>query len=562
MIIKLLKGFLDHVCKIVLVPKETKEERTISITQSLLQAKEDLPNELIHLIQSLLPAKDAARTCVLSKSWQHAWSNIPALRFTTCLFDDHATKEDEIRYINSIDHTLLRYFNDNMSIDCFHLHLDIEKLSLPSHVEKWLQALASRICLKELSLTICGKKVRTKTSMLGWLTIPDEIFSCENLDSISLRVENVGLYQVKMNINPVIKCVFLRVLELVYVHISEESLHNIFSSCSLLEKINIKSHQQLKEFRVKNMRCLRELKIAENANEILEIYGVPNLRVLDYHAIMPRDTFKMDPLGSVRELVLFRVLMDNTFSDMVLSKFPFLESLTLKLINCRLETVGITCVSLKRLTLDLFDKRQFDIQVYAPKLLYFCYIGFKMPSLLFPTKTPEHIKLLLKFKKSNPTDRSFFLKMREALNLASNFDIAIKTKGLVPLKIDLEDLIRRAPFPARNVQQLSFKICLNEHLLKLSPLFDLFFSVCYPRHVNAYYKNGNNYLHELMVIGMMETNTPDLKDIEIKNPRNGKWENMTDSWRSFHFHFELPWRSFHDEANAYNSDEFKLNWCS
>nr|GEW03915.1 hypothetical protein [Tanacetum cinerariifolium] len=194
-----------------------------------------------------------------------------------------------------------------------------------------------------------------------------------------------------------------------------------------------------------------QLRIAENSNEILEIYGVPSLCVLDYHD-MSQDTFKMDPLGSVRELVLFRVLIDNTFSDMAISKFPFLESLTLKLINCRLETLDITCVSLKRLTLDLFDKRQFNIQVYAPKLLYFCYKGFKMTSLLFPSKTPEHIKLLLKFKKSNPIDRSFFLKMREALYLASNFDIARKTKGLVPLKIDLEDLRRRVPFPARNVQ--------------------------------------------------------------------------------------------------------------
>ena len=147
MIIKFLKGFLDQVCKIQLehvpnenegitpqlehVPNENEGitpqlEHVLNENESIPpQLLEHLPSELIHHIQSLLPAKDATRTCVLSKLWLHVWSTIPTLRFTTCATDEHLTKEEEMNYIKLIDRTLLRYLNDNMSIECFHLHLDI-----------------------------------------------------------------------------------------------------------------------------------------------------------------------------------------------------------------------------------------------------------------------------------------------------------------------------------------------------------------------------------------------------------------------------------------------------
>nr|GEX77985.1 hypothetical protein [Tanacetum cinerariifolium] len=213
-IMKFLKGLLYQIWKIVDVPKVMDEESSIS---QLVY----VPNELIHRIQSLLPAKDAARTCVLSKSWLHAWSTIPTLRFTTCANDDHLTEEEETNYNKLIDRTLLRYLNDNMSIECLHLHLYMHNSSLSSLAEKWLHSLASRNCLKELSLTICGKKV-----CLGYrisnLTIPAEIFSCEKLNIVSLIVDPRAK-PVTVNMNLVmIKCLFLRVLELVNVRISSE----------------------------------------------------------------------------------------------------------------------------------------------------------------------------------------------------------------------------------------------------------------------------------------------------------------------------------------------------
>ena len=164
----------------------------------------------------------------------------------------------------------------------------------------------------------------------------------------------------------------------------------------------------------------------------------------------------MDSLGSVRELVLLRDVIEDAFINMVNSKFPFLESLSLTMLECRVENIDLTFDSLTKLTLKSYDNNQITIQVYASKLLYFSYDGLKMPTLLFPTNTPEHITLILKFYDPNHLDLSFFMKMREALSLSSSFDIEI-INLYMRLNIDLDDLRRRVPlFPARNVQQLSF----------------------------------------------------------------------------------------------------------
>ena len=88
-----------------------------------------------------------------------------------------------------------------------------------------------------------------------------------------------------------------------------------------------------------------------------------------------------------------------------------------------LETIDIACVSLKRFALDMFLDQEFNIHVSASELLYFSYDGIKMPTLLFPSSTPAHIKLILRFHKHEPIDLFYILKVREALDLSSTFDM-------------------------------------------------------------------------------------------------------------------------------------------
>ncbi|GKA65392.1 F-box protein-like protein, partial [Tanacetum coccineum] len=275
---------------------------------------------------------------------------------------------------------------------------------------------------------------------IGSFTFPDEIFSSENLNTLSLKLDVSNDHSLKTNSlrnyshhisrNTLIECVNLRVLELLDVHISEEVLHNLLSTCKLLEKINLRfpAAAGLKKIKVHNLRYLHELKIAPNChNDNLEISDVPRLRSLLYDALMMwirPVSFKMDLIGSLRDLCLNYVDMDDAFSNMIKSKFPFLESLTLIIKRCRVEILDIRCVSLQKLNIQLWEEKQIEVEVYAPKLIFFEYTGLAMPSLVFPTIAPEQIKLTLIL--NNPVDRLFFLKMRETLDLSSKFNIEIK----------------------------------------------------------------------------------------------------------------------------------------
>ena len=192
-----------------------------------------------------------------------------------------------------------------------------------------------------------------------------------------------------------------------------------------------------------------------------------------------------DTFASVRELCL-ELYDDNfRFSDLLKSKFPFLESLTLSC-NGMEDNLDITCVSLKRLIIEEMCDRPLRVQVAAPKLLFFSYTcGMAVPSLLFATPVPDQIQLNLEL--FDPIDVCFFHNLREMLKLSSEFNIRVITRHdiLKRTVIDIDDLRRQVPCPATNVQQLSFQTSAGEELQGYSEFFDSFFSICSPSYIKA-----------------------------------------------------------------------------
>nr|GEW97087.1 hypothetical protein [Tanacetum cinerariifolium] len=173
-----------------------------AMASNLIHTKrlEDFP-ELINKIQSLLESKEAARTCVLSKSWLHAWSMIPNLRFGYSTM--HYTNERN--YMNLIDSTLQRYLRDHIPIQSFDLNIMIADSMSTFLVGKWIRSIAIKSRLKELNLTIaCYSN--------GSYSFPDEIFSGENLDTVRVKAGTIASHQMSNNL--VINCLSLRVLEL------------------------------------------------------------------------------------------------------------------------------------------------------------------------------------------------------------------------------------------------------------------------------------------------------------------------------------------------------------
>ncbi|XP_071712335.1 F-box/LRR-repeat protein 25-like [Rutidosis leptorrhynchoides] len=340
---------------------------------------ENVPVELIHLIQSLLPVKEAVRTCVLSKTWSHAWSTIPHLRFHNKI-SRFPNEEKERDYVNLMDLTVFRYAQDNIPIVSFYLKLDSKYASL---AYKWIRTVAAQSCLKELSLEFCD----------GNYILLDDIFSVENLPTMLLRLYYCSFSSfVTTSSNHVIHRVSLRILELEDVKISEEVLDTLISTCTLLEKISLSRCLGLKTYNVRNLRYIKELKInSTDHDDILIIDDVPNLRLFSYYSLFnivyyKPIRFNMASLTSVTELSLHGVIIDVVFLDMIKLKLNLLEILGLTVLDWPLERLEFTSFSLKRLTL-IFrcipETRQTDIQVNAPKLLLECSIKSQQGQITF-----------------------------------------------------------------------------------------------------------------------------------------------------------------------------------
>ncbi|XP_071709765.1 F-box protein At5g03100-like isoform X2 [Rutidosis leptorrhynchoides] len=390
-----------------------------------------VPVELIQRIQSLLPVQEAARTCVLSKTWSHAWSTIPHLGFYK--ISEFFSDKKERDYIQFMDRTMSKYVQNNIPIESLKLKLDNK---LASHLaNKWIPTVASKSSFKEHSIRICYGSDSN-------IILPDEIFSGKNLHTLSVIANRSSPIET-VSRNPVINCLNLRVLKLERVKISEEAVNTLFSTCILLEKIDLSIRSDMKTVLVKNLRYLQELKLmTARPFDVLNIDDVPDLRLFSYHVGLsefhPMKTFNMASLTSVTKLSLDGVTIDVEFFDMIKSKLLSLEILDLVIRDWISERWDFTNSSLKRLTLTLRVSKKIDIiQFNAPKLHHLSYDGKTMPSLMFlSSNVPEYIKLELHL--FHTVDRSFFLTMRELLSLSSKFDIEISNMSYEPLNIDRE----------------------------------------------------------------------------------------------------------------------------
>nr|KAJ0208790.1 hypothetical protein LSAT_V11C400197410 [Lactuca sativa] len=178
------------------------------------------------------------------------------------------------------------------------LSISIENQESASLTEKLIRMVATKTSVKDLSLTILPYGAS--------LHLPDEILS---------------------------------ELHLVGVHISDEVLHDILLSCSLLEKIKLLYFSKgLNTIKVKNLVCLHELQIVtmDTGSTGFEISHVPSLHVMGCNVHMNGMSRRFGPLikdhsislgSNVTDLTLGGgVIRDNASLDMIIKLgLPFLK---------------------------------------------------------------------------------------------------------------------------------------------------------------------------------------------------------------------------------------------
>ncbi|XP_049398303.1 F-box/FBD/LRR-repeat protein At1g13570-like isoform X1 [Solanum stenotomum] len=133
-----------------------------------------LPRNVIDCILELLPVKEAAKTCTLSKSWRYIWSELPkmVLDYEFC---DELIDESESKFREVVDGIMLLHMGKIVKFD---LDVRVDDLASYTAIDRWV-LYVTRNSVKKLHLRISNIDDRT-------YTLPPCVFHCSTLTQLKL----------------------------------------------------------------------------------------------------------------------------------------------------------------------------------------------------------------------------------------------------------------------------------------------------------------------------------------------------------------------------------------
>ncbi|KAK4359446.1 hypothetical protein RND71_021675 [Anisodus tanguticus] len=151
-----------------------QEGKSIAVEGDIEDRISVLPRNVIDSILELLPVKDAAKTCTLSKSWRYVWGELPkiVLDYEFC---DELIEESESNFREVVDEILLLRKGKIVKFD---LDVRVEDLASYTAIDRWV-LYVTRNSVKKLSLRI--SKIDDRT-----YTLPPCIFHCPTLTQLKL----------------------------------------------------------------------------------------------------------------------------------------------------------------------------------------------------------------------------------------------------------------------------------------------------------------------------------------------------------------------------------------
>ncbi|EHA8590882.1 F-box/FBD/LRR-repeat protein [Cocos nucifera] len=231
---------------------------------------------LITHILSLLPAKECARTSILSSRWRHVWTLVPlhlddfALRREK--FPDRQSKEawgwhdDRDWCVRAVNQILSVHRGPIPSFHVPRFYIDLPILN------GWLQTLAQR-GIQYLNLTSCDSVNQLTPSFLGCKTIR------------ALKLTNFHFLEPPVTHQPI----FVNVKELILwgVGLTDETVHHLLSSCLALQLLSLFMCSGLRRLRISSP-SIRILKLYSNYPvEDVIVEDAPDLeRMMLYDASM------------------------------------------------------------------------------------------------------------------------------------------------------------------------------------------------------------------------------------------------------------------------------------
>ncbi|GLU17760.1 hypothetical protein SLE2022_341160 [Rubroshorea leprosula] len=191
----------------------------------------ELPNEVLLHILSLLPTKDAVRTSVLSTRWRYLFASISQFDIDFWGFKT----ADRVGVLNFVDRMF--HYRDRSPMDKFRLcYLDAVD---PLRLEGWILAAMQR-GVRELDLYNYG---------LYQLLLPASLFTCNTLAVLKLNMRTEPGLEVPAE-------VFLpnlKVLHLANVisFLNVDSSERLFLNCPILEDLVVQSYYEWDDYKCK-----------------------------------------------------------------------------------------------------------------------------------------------------------------------------------------------------------------------------------------------------------------------------------------------------------------------
>ncbi|KAE9616184.1 putative F-box domain, leucine-rich repeat domain, L domain-containing protein [Lupinus albus] len=298
----------------------------------------NLPEPILHHIMSMLPDKDAAGTCVLSKSWYLTHSTFPILVFNESRFvkfndkynkNNFTTKRKQ--FYHYVDNTLLQFHIEDLSIQQLKLWLNLNDWIIKSrilpHIDFWIE-LARQGNVQVLDLTLHGID-NLQLNCIRYC-IPSIVAQAKFL--VKLSLDGCISLGEKFLSHP-IEFSSLKVLNLAHVYFEDKRVfHNLLTSCRCIENINLSSCFGIDSVYIQGLSKLKEVKISGVITEIeIDALSLQSFQFSRGRADIS-NTIKIDKCTNLKELSL---ICFNITHQWVLQHYHLFTSIqTLELQYC------------------------------------------------------------------------------------------------------------------------------------------------------------------------------------------------------------------------------------
>lgn len=341
-----------------------------------------LPQEIVDVVISFLPMRDAARTSVISSEWRQGWERYPKLTLNceTML----GTKRGDIYYAPKVKaqkyrqkfienvHALMRH-HQGFGVEEFVLEFGLNEKDA-HHIDSWITHAASmRLKRLVIDLSVLPRDFDTDLENYAFaLQLLGEIGPVKHLHVLQLRnlsVKPLGDFRGFLN---------LTMLELQRVHVAADDLESLLCKCPALERLALNTCGRFVSLRIGHqLHRLEHLSLGSSTLvENLQINAI-NLKTISHgynirKIVVGKDSQITEVIANMNTVPGFRICigykdtLQYIFTGLP-SALPCLEKLSLHIYE-NIQTSGVPkCASrfmhLRHLTLsiDLGFYGKFDI---------------------------------------------------------------------------------------------------------------------------------------------------------------------------------------------------------